>query len=475
MDYGKGIKPATANERSYPMNKFRDFFITLISIALILSIFITTKLFGVVSPEQKEKINQDITILENVLDQLIVKESPFLFNSSDHVKGIYLDGFGIIFNSESNGLVGLSTLISMSLDKIPRVRINRDERGELQLNIDEQKKNAKTAEQQAEEIEKSLQKTEELLTKFYLDYASMLKSLNESDRICVNINNNQSNFIGNYDEALQVPVQLCTCVGITELQDFRRGKTNETKLRSLIKINRIYEKDRDNDIDIMERILDKSLGQESNRPFLSFKGQTHGMYLDGFGAVFFSPLSYFDRLEKFIVRKTSEIEKKVKQDEAQIKQQLIQLKQHEKELKQAEAHLKQEEASGEKKSTHYTIVTPGNIHDTINIVLPKPPEPPEPYEFDFDFIQTTRLTEHELDSLINVTTDNIIKVLGQYGTTLKKVKKDEYVLVSFEISVPRGEKASSICLKVKKSDIERFARDEIDLEKLKKSVEISRS
>jgi len=461
------------------MNKFRDFFVTLISLALILSIFLTTKLFGVVSPEQKEKIDQDIEILEGVLDQLIVKESPFLFNSSDHVKGIYLDGFGIIFNSESNGLVGLSYLISTSLDKIPRVRINRDERGELQLNIDEKKKNAETTEQQAEELKKSLKKTEELLTKFYLDYASMVKSLKESDRICVNINNNESTFIGDYDEELQVPVRLQTCVGISELQDFRRGKTNETKLRSLIKINRIYEKDQDHDIDIMERILDKSLGQESNRQFLSFKVQTHGMYLDGFGAVFFSPLSYFDRLEKFVVRKASEIEKQVKQNEARIKQEEKRIKQEEARIKQEKAHLKQEEASGEKKSTHYTVVTHGDVRDTINIALPEPPEPPVlpkiDFNFDFNFDETTKLTEHELDSVINVTTDNIIKVLGQYGTSLKKVKKDEYVLVSFEISIPHGEKTSSVCLKVKKSDIERFARDEINLEKFKKSVEISRS
>jgi len=453
------------------MNKFRDFFVTLISLALILSIFLTTKLFGAISPEQKEKINQDIEILEDVLDQLIVKESPFLFNSSDHVKGIYLDGFGIIFNSESNGLVGLSTLISMSLDKIPRVRINRDERGELQLNIDEQKKNAETAEQQAEEIEKSLQKTEELLTKFYLDYASMVKSLKESDQICVNINNNEPTFIGNYDEELQVPIQLQTCVGISELQDFRRGKTNETKLRSLIKIERIYAKDQDHDIDIMERILDKALGQESNRQFLSFKGQTNGMYLDGFGAVFFSPLSSFDRLEKFVVLKTYEIERKVKQHEARIKQEEKRIKQEEARIKQKEASIAQKEASKKQKS-----------RDTEVLVLPKPVEPAEPvepvefdFDFDFNFGESAKLTGHELDSLINVTTDNIIKVLGQYGATLKKVTKDEYVLVSFEISVPRGEKTSSVCLKVTRSDIERFARDEIDFVKFKKAIEISRS
>ena len=67
-------------------------------------------------------MKRDIEVLERILDQLIIHDSPYLFSGSEKVNGIYLDGFGIMFDFESSGLLSLADMIHYNVSRVPKIR-----------------------------------------------------------------------------------------------------------------------------------------------------------------------------------------------------------------------------------------------------------------------------------------------------------------------------------------------------------------
>lgn len=444
------------------MIRFKDFMVIPLMVFITTVILFSVEIFGAADTVQKDKIKQDIEVLEGVLDQLIIHDSPYLFSGGDQVNGIYLDGFGVMFDFESSGLLSLSDMIGRSIKALPRIRFRSDDDNQLTIHVNTDKKdNQKDIDEKAE-IEKSLKKTENLIYKFYLDYASTVKSLSDNDRICINIRNSEGFLVDELDD-LKVPSQLRACATVSDLSNYRRGKTNESKLRSQIQIDRIYDKEQDRDLDILERIFDRSLGRSTGTRFIDFDGNTRSMYLDGYGAIFFSPVSALDRFEHIIIRKAGDLEKKMLQSEEK--------------ARTMEDRVRAREEASRQRESRATEAPPA---DPVPPVAPVPPhriilhdEDNFNFDFDFDFDKAPKPTDKEIDSILTGITDKIIDILGQYGPTLRTVKKVESILVAIDIANHLWDNDwNMLYLKVKKTDVDRYARDELTFEKFKKSVDI---
>ena len=449
------------------MIRFKNFRVIPLMVFIVIVQLSSADIFGSVDTVQKDKIKQDIEVLEGVLNQLIIQDSPFLFSGGDQVNGIYLDGFGVMFDFESSGLLSLSDMIGRSVRALPRIRFNSEEDNQISIHVETDKKDDQKEGDEKAEIEKSLKKTENLIYEFFLDYASTVKSLSDNDRICINIRNNGDP---------EVPSQLRACAIVSELGNYRRGKINESKLRSQIKIDRTYGTEQTRDLDIFEKIFDRSLDRKTGTHIIDWDGNTRSMYLDGYGAIFFSPVSAMDRFEHIIIRKAGDLEKKMQHAEARVRSAEERVRDQEEKVREHEEQVRAQEETIRKSHSKVAEASPAD---------PAPPAAPLPphkvilhdedydFDFDFDFDKAMRPTDKEIDSILTGITDKIIEILGQYGPTLRTVKNNESILVAVDIANHLwDDNRNMLYLKVKKSDVDRYARDELTFEKFKKSVDI---
>ncbi|MBL7136002.1 MAG: hypothetical protein ISS81_05330 [Candidatus Marinimicrobia bacterium] len=420
------------------MKSLKQIINPILMVMIMTSPILSVKIMADTSDKQMEQINRDIEIMENVLDKLIIKESPFYFNFDDHVRGIYLDGFGLLFDVESFGLNGISRFISKTISKIPNINITHDKGKRVRIDIDEDEYI------HAEEADKSarykIDKTKELLFKFYRDYASSIKSLNPDDRICVNIRlRNDFGFIS-YNDEEKVPSQIRMSALASDLAKFRRGKLSKDKLQKKIKFTEIYGDDNDRDVEIMERILDTALEKDELRKIPGLSGHTRGLYLDDFGILFFSPTSLLEKNIKVFVKNASEAEKRAEQAEKRAKE-------YEKRVKKYKKRV-----GSDKDSLSFSF--------TFNMV-----------DFDFDFHRS----RVEIDSIVNKIRDDLLELLGQYSHTLKKVKDNEWIMIAVDLNDRFwNEDLCWLYIKVKKSDVIKYNREEINFNSFKKRVKVWR-
>ncbi len=407
-------------------------FLMIVTFGSVFSI----KSFAGVSDEQMERINRDIEIMENVLDKLIIKESPIYFNFDDHVRGIYLDGFGLLFDVESYGLNGISRFISKTIKNIPNINIIHNREKKIRIDIDEDEDiDAKEVDESSRE---KIDKTKELLFKFYRDYASSIKSLNPDDRICVNIRlRNDFGFISSDDEE-RIPSQIRMSALVSDLTKFRKEKLSEDKLQKKIKFTEIYDDENDRDIEIMEKILDTALEKGRSKKIPGLSGHTQGLYLDEFGVLFFSPTSLLEKNIRVIVKNASEAEKRAKDAEKRAKE-------HEKRVMKYKKRVNSDDDS---LSFSFTFDTG-----------------------DFDFHRS----KAETDSIVNKIRDDLLELLGQYGHTLKKIKDSEWIMIAVDLNDRFwDEDLCWLYIKVKKSDVIKYNKDEINFDSFKKRVKVWR-
>ena len=266
------------------MKKNRPAKLMIMVIIMIIQI-LSIPLHAIPAGKEMEKIKGDIDIMENVLDKLIIHESPIWFSGSDRVQGVYLDEFGVLFDFKSVGFFSRKDNIRKEMFKLQKSEYH------ISDDSDKKKKNKEDIEKKyVSKARAKIEETKELLRTFYLDYASTVRSLSESDRICVNIRLKKDFdfFDAIYEE--KIPDQLRVCVNLDNLSDYRKDKISKKKLVEKINFEEIFDNEDDKSIEIMENIFDTVLDTEKSR--FSKKGGTQSMYLDGFGALFFSTSSW---------------------------------------------------------------------------------------------------------------------------------------------------------------------------------------
>jgi len=443
------------------MKKLNRYF-TIISITILMLSGIAV---GQTVPDQDQRIQKDLDIFNNILTKLIINDSPFYFSFDDRVKGVYLDGFGMLFDMESYGLFNLSESVQKAINNIDGIQIiNNNNRDTIITTVGINSKKAgksidKILPEQELSVSEKVGQTKKLLARFYGDYASAVKSLKPEDRIVVNIriHSKEGDFLRNKEKE-KTPTQLRAAVQVADLISYRQGKLTEEQLVKKIQFSESYDGQNDHEIEIMENILNSALGKSSNKSALAFSGSTRGIYLDNFGVLFFSPASIFDRGMKVFVRNLSQWEQKNRQFEQQSR---------EFERKTREWEKNQDKALAEPPELPEAPEAPELPE------MPEAPEMPENFNIDIDWDGHGMLkqTKAEIDSVINDMSNQIIELLGQYAHTIRKVKDNEWIMVAVDFNYKVWDTDESrLYIKVKKSDLLKYNRDDIDLETLKKSV-----
>ncbi len=426
-------------------------------------------LFGQEPAEKNEKIQKEIEIYSNILNKLIITDSPFVFSFDDRVKGVYLDGFGMLFDMESIGLHDVSEAVLHTVRNIEKIAITGDKSDTvIKVKAGDRDKTIKDkmSAGESKSISEKVAQTKKLLTQFYIDYASAVKSLNPDERIVVNIRIRDRNYEYFYDDNKEkAPNQLRSDVKADDLIKFRQGKLSEDQLIQKIKFTESYGEKSDHEIEIMENILNTALGKSSSKSALALTGGTRGLYLENFGVLFFSPASIIDKSVKVFVKNLSKFEKQTREFEREAREFEHKTKEFERKTREIELKAKEHEKNQEKTPTE----------------PPEPPEAPEAPEIDVDVDvnwnsdQILGQDKAEVDSIINSMSDQILELLGQYGHTMRKVKDNEWIMVAVDFNYKVWDSdANRLYIKVKKSDLLKYNRDEINLDVLKKNVKIWR-
>jgi len=445
------------------MKNLKDLYAIAFILIIVVTIILAGQLFAAMPAEKMERIEQDIEIMEKVLDEIIIKESPIYFNFDDQVQGIYLEGFGVLFDIESIGLGGFSGLIRRTIKRIPDIDVKQHDDDRVTINI--RKKESEENEEDIESAKEKIRVTKESIMDFFADYASSVKSLEKDDQICINIRlRNDFEFIRVEEEKEEIPEQFRICAKVTDLSDYRKGKISKSKLKKLIEYTEVYEEDDGMDLEIMEKILDTSLSKFGRSIIPGFGSKTRGMYLDGFGALFFSPTTLGQKFENVLVKKLNAAERKLKDKEKELTKHEEKLKALEK-RRQKEASRKTDLKSGPK------VIHKRSDEGDSTIVITDDFD----FDFDFDFEFDERLDEARVDSIATEMSDNILEILGQYGHTLRKVKENEWVMVALDLDNHLWDQDWRwLYIKVRKSDITKYSREQIKLEEFKKRAKIWR-
>jgi len=448
----------TQMKRKHSPGSKRDFLVVPLMLFILLLVIFSARVLAR-DEQQKTDRQQDIEIMENVLDKLIINESPIWFSSRDGVHGVYLDDFGVLFDLKSIGfrfkfdLEELGYNVGKLVGDFTRGfsdGVSEEEEKELEARIN--KARAKTR----DDATRKLTETKALLHEFYLDYASAVNSLDDDERICVNIRlKNDYELLGNEDKP-EIPDQLRVCVSMAELSDYRRGKIDREEMLERINFQEIYADDTDRDIEIMSRIIDTALEAEREKGFLGLSNQTRGMYLEDFGALFFSPSSI---MEVNIEKKIRRIEREAEDMEAELERHREIEREIEREVREMEAELPEPE------DDEIVIKKAPQKPDSIRVRINRKP-------VDVDLYRDFELSASERDSILNSIQNNLLELLGQYGHTLRKVKDDQYILVAVELRNVRANEDDYLYLKVRKADIIKFSRERIDFDKFRQQAKI---
>lgn len=451
------------------MKNFKDLYVIAFILVIVATIILAGQLFAAVPAEKMERIEQDIEIMEKVLDEIIIKESPIYFNFDDQVQGIYLEGFGILFDIESIGLGGFSGLIRRTIKRIPDIDVKHH--GDDRVTIKIRKKESEEDEEHIESAKDKIRVTKESIMDFFADYASSVKSLEKDDQICINIRlRDDFEFIRVEEEKEKIPEQFRICAKVTDLSDYRKGKISKSKLKKLIEYTEVYEEDDGMDLEIMEKILDTSLSKFGRSIIPGFGSKTRGMYLNDFGALFFSPTTFGQKFGNIMVKKLNAAERKLKDKERE-------LTKHEEKLKALEKRRKKEDSKKTSVKSGRRVIHKRSDEGDSTIVIPDDFDFDFDFDFEFDcnFEFDERLDEARVDSIATEMSDNILEILGQYGHTLRKVKENEWIMVALDLDNHLWDQEWRwLYIKVRKSDVTKYSREKIKLEELKKRAKIWR-
>jgi len=449
------------------MKNLKDLYVIAFILIIVVTIILAGQLFAAMPAEQMERIEQDIEIMEKVLDEIIIKESPIYFNFDDQVQGIYLEGFGVLFDVESIGLGGFSGLIRRTIKRIPDIDVKHH--GEDRVTIDIRKKEREEDEEQIESAKEKIRVTKESIMDFFTDYASSVKSLEKDDQICVNVRlRNDFEFIKVEEEKEKIPEQFRICAKVTDLSDYKKDKISKSKLKKLIKYTEVYEEGDGMDLEIMEKILDTSLSKFGRSIIPGFGSKTRGMYLNDFGALFFSPTTLGQKFENVLVKKLNAAERKLKDKERE-------LTKHEEKLKALEKRRQKDVSRRTSKKSGRKVIHKRSDEGDSTIVITDDFDFNFGFDFDCNFEFDERLDKARVDSIVTEISDNILEILGQYGHTLRKVKENEWIMVALDLDNHLWDQDWRwLYIKVRKSDVTKYSREKIKLEEFKKRAKIRR-
>ncbi len=226
-----------------------------------------------------DRMNRDITILENVLSELFKVDMLnssnsriYVSGSSTNVKGAYLPDYGVIFMVPR---VGSHRLL--------RTNYNNDQVDITFYYGDEDKSEVNE--------ENIILRSKEFLR----DYAPTIGQLKPNEKIMIVYGasgNRSNNFyvsfdlgIKNSDKEEKIPI-LSVVVDKKQLSDYRSGKLSESNLNSRISVAKNAKKEY-LDLKVLGNIFETALGEgEGNEFHLVNRNSLSYLYLENFGAIY---------------------------------------------------------------------------------------------------------------------------------------------------------------------------------------------
>lgn len=238
----------------------------------------------------------DITILEDVLDDLLSPPgSPQQFSC----RGLYLDGYGVIFHVNHGGA-----------DQFPFIK---DLKVNMKLNWESQFYEGRSDSLPAKKGREIVAGIKKNLGLFYADYARGLSQLPTSERITILVNFENSPVLSEWNEkdektGLQ---DFYVSVSKSELPAMRQGRNPESMLHFQdAKTNAAV----DRELEIFTRILSKTVGGQAERAPWMGSG-ARNMVVPGYGTIILLTFSFFDlanreALKEYAAQAAAQAEKK---------------------------------------------------------------------------------------------------------------------------------------------------------------------
>ena len=409
----------------------------LLSLLFCQIIFLSIILFSISSYAQSSKINwdrmnRDLEIMQGVLDNLLAPSKPMLAFSNGGARGLYFDGYGVVFQIDLEGA---------PLMDVVRLRIGNE--FELAKELSEQAK-ARAFEGKPVSVApisdegpvivdaitgtvltkedlttgKRIELLEERAIEFLRDYADAIGQIKPTDRITIlaNFEHNYGVFMVHLRGAENVeksPSGLNITAKKSDIVDFRKGKIDEKTFRNRVTFHkRLDSKQKNRNIDIMANILNTALNRKHRGEF-RMDSKNRGIYLDGLGALFF--IRGYLLGERDVITYEYYLGKYLKEQEEM-------------------------QASRVKTTTK------------------------------------SKKPEERIKESIKEFKDELVELVGDYGHTLRTLKPTEYVVVNINFRdnwrAHFLESPQQVILKVRKQDLDRYDRGELTLAALRKKVEI---
>jgi len=433
---------------------------------LMIIVFSIGLLTAAGQPKATRSIEKSIEIMEGVLEQLIVEESPIYFRYKQKFPGKYFKNFGILFNIKSIGVFGVKENFEFQLKDIQEsITTFGDEKKvdiKISKKIEENNKNKK------EKIEKKINTTVDLLYNFFADYTRSVMNLSDNEVIVINIDMGEKK--SGYNEKSKesnIPQHIRMTAKIGDLKKYHTGKYSLDKLKNKISLEKIYDTAYQREINIMEKIFDTALNKNTDG-FLYSESESDGLYIPGFGALFSIPIkisgsdSYvFSFNSDELIKKAVNLKKTIAFQGKKLHLEREVARNKGKDIKKKEVIIRSDGDS---------ITIDIDDDDSLDILGDIDVEEPEEHEHIFQFFSEDKFSEEQVDSITNEIQDEVIEILSLYGSTLKSVKDNEMINITLDLgNINKDEKINILA---KKSDIEKCSLGKMKYDTFKKSITI---
>lgn len=413
------------------MNSYRKIRLVIFTLVVCMQLVIAMPL----------SMEKDIEIMENILDKLIIEESPILFSFGDEFQGDYYNDYGLILTAESSGFFNVSEQMEFLVPE-SRTFLYLDENGKdlmLQHDDKERKEIIKKRKQELEEIkkenqeqvDKKLQAVRETLEDFFMNYTRGAMEMDDQETIMVTIKIDRN---GRMEKKYEIPAYIQMSASVADLQRFFRGKMDEDKLKRKLVFNAPTSDYQKKDIEVMINIFDTFLEKESE--LWNKRNKSDGFYLKGFGAVFNIPIAgSLDFLPiqvntRVIQKKMIDAQRELEKAQKKLEKFRVKVDKEEKE-KDEEARVYKYNYRTDKDSH---IVVSSDDEKEIEVDVQVESGLKGDVETDIITFSGSKFSEAELDSIMNKTQEDIIKTLSIYGATLKSVQPDEKISVNIKLN-----------------------------------------
>ncbi len=147
---------------------------------------------GIVGAAAPEKVIRQIGVMEKIIDKVLVDSPNFLVQRGDNARGLYIDGFGVVFTFDAslvNEWYGMEKLLSLG----DRFEMKTDENGNQIFMIKKDAKSEKESKEKSDQAEKSPEEKMKDRAKLYQDgKAELVQALLDYGETMTSLTNDSS-------------------------------------------------------------------------------------------------------------------------------------------------------------------------------------------------------------------------------------------------------------------------------------------